>query len=146
MIGFWNDFHPVLNLFQLYFDSADPLTYGRGLIWNRPDGMSGLHILQTYGPGDSYTPNRTIRELAMAIGLPVLTPVLDDYPRSSVDPPVSGNISVGGNSYTCVLGQYSPPEGTDGHFVIFNNETARSQMLGFLETLVTDGVPTVPEP
>ncbi|MBN1944121.1 MAG: hypothetical protein JW797_00540 [Bradymonadales bacterium] len=141
-----SDFHPVMNLVQMYFEPADPLSYGSQLIYNRPEEMAGFHLFQGWGLGDTYTPERTTKELALAIGLPLMTPVLVNYPRPPVDPPVSGNLLVGGERYTCALGQYNPPEGQDGHFVLFDNPTARSQVLGFLETLLTDPVPTIPAP
>jgi hypothetical protein len=60
-----------------------------------------------------------------------------------VTTPVSANVSTATGAATAVTGQYRPPSGQDGHFVIFDNETARGHMLGFLESLLADGIPTI---
>lgn len=141
-----NDFHPMLNLVQLYFEQVETLNFSSGLVLDRPDSMNPYHVFMTYGVGDSYTPNRTTRELALNSGLSTLLPSFDEMGRPTLNPPISGNISVGEMSYTGVIGQYEPPEGTDGHHVVWNNADARTQVLGFLETFVTEGLPTVPAP
>ena len=139
-----SEFHPVLNLLQMYFEGADPLNYARSVIIDRPEGAATPSVFQTYGIGDSYTPDRTIEALSTKLGLPQLTPVIAEYGRPTLDPPVTGN--VGDGTATAAVGQYSPPEGQDGHFVIFDNEDAHSQLLGFLESLTADGIPTIPAP
>ena len=139
-----SEFHPVLNLLQMYFEGADPLNYARSVIAERPEGAATPSLFQTFGIGDSYTPDRTIEALSTKLGLPQLTPVIAEYGRPTVDPPVTGN--VGDGTATAAVGQYSPPEGRDGHFVIFDNEDAHAQLLGFLESLTTDGIPTIPAP
>ena len=139
-----SEYHPVLNLIQMYFEGADPLNYARSVISHRPEEASTPSLFQTYGIGDSYTPDRTIEALSTAFGVHQLTPVISEYGRPTVDPPVSGNIAAG--TATAAVGQYAPPEGRDGHFVIFDNQDARAQLLGFLESLAADAIPTIPAP
>lgn len=137
-----SEFHPVLNLIQMYFEGADPLNYASDILHNRPEGATTPSVFQTYGLGDSYTPDATIEVLATTMGISQLTPVIEDFRRPTVDPPVTGNLANG--AATAALGQYEPPAGRDGHFVIFDNEAARAQMLGLLESLLTAEVPTIP--
>jgi hypothetical protein len=42
-----------------------------------------------------------------------------------------------------VLGRQYAPDGYDGHFVIFRNPTAQSDLAEFLGTAVTTGVPEI---
>ena len=56
----------------------------------------------------------------------------------AVTPPVRGNVADG--AATAGLLQF--PD--DGHFAVFNNEVAELQAFGFLESLVADGIATIP--
>jgi len=137
-----SEFHPVLNLIQMYFEQVDPLNYAARIIRQRPEEAAVPSLFQTFGIGDSYTPDRSIEALSGVLGLSILTPVIDDYGRPEIDPPVSGNVADG--AATAAIGQYQPAENEDGHFVIFDNDDAHAQLMGFLETLVSDVVPTIP--
>jgi hypothetical protein len=142
--GALSDTHPFLNLMQLYFDPVDALNYAPGVLRARPEGMAPPHLFVTMGMGDTYTPNRTTQELAHGLGIPVLTPVLQSFGRPEETPPISGNLFIGTYDVTTALGQYEPAAGRDGHFVVFDVAAARAQVLGFLESFVEDGIPTIP--
>ncbi|MCA9561910.1 MAG: hypothetical protein KC561_00410 [Myxococcales bacterium] len=137
-----NDFHPVLNLIQMYFEPVDALNYAPFLRENEGDGP-GLHIFQTLGIGDTYTPDATMQELARALDLPILEGFDgENFGRPEASTPLSGNFDSG--QTTAALGQYTPPTGRDGHFVVFDNPDARTQMLGFISSLRTSLTPTIP--
>lgn len=138
-----SDAHPVLNLIQMYFEPVDTINVASRLLYQRSEDLDPLHIFMTYGIGDSYTPDRTMQQLSTRAGLPQLTPVLVDYSRPQIDPPVQGNITIGENQITAAVGQYEA-NGRDAHFVIFDNDTANNQLLRFLETFAAGEVPTIP--
>lgn len=137
-----SEFHPVLNLIQMYFEGVDPLNYAARVIRQRPEGAHVPNLFQSYGIGDSYTPDPAIEALSGVLGLSILTPVIDGYGRPEVEPPVTGNVADG--AATAAIGQYQPAENEDGHFVIFDNDDAHAQLMGFLETLALEPVPTIP--
>ncbi len=73
-----SEFHPVLNLIQMYFEQVDPLNYAARIIRQRPEEAAVPSLFQTFGIGDSYTPDRSIEALSGVLGLSILRPVIDD--------------------------------------------------------------------
>lgn len=154
-----NAYHPVLNLFQTYFESSDPLIYAPLFYQKAP--IAPLHVLHTYGQNDSFCPPATSRILAAATGgslglpdvaakLPEWFDLIADLLMDAKQLPLSGNVSIG-NSVT-VTGvtvqatndakQSLTAAPYDGHFVAFNDQTVHRQWLEFLAGLAS-GTPTV---
>ncbi|MBI5610474.1 MAG: hypothetical protein HY902_16470 [Deltaproteobacteria bacterium] len=150
-------YHPVLNLFQNYFEVSDPLLYAALLTTKAP--TAPIHVLQTYGMNDSYTPPTTSRIFAAAAGLTIGVPsplpawfdLAQDLGATSAALPIANNVNVGGKTYTAaVVEALNDPNNTagkksyDGHFVAFNDLKLIAQVQGFVASLVS-GTPTVPK-
>ncbi len=144
-------FHPVLHLFQFYFDAVDPLNYAP-LLYLRPAGAP-VHTLHVYGRNDTFTPDVGQRAYAAATGgtlaLPETLPndydTIEDLGMKSVEAPLSGNFRSGDVSITAVTIEHFP-DSYDGHFVAQRNPQALAQLAHFLGTLILDDTPTVPAP
>ncbi len=150
-------YHPVLNLFQNYFEVADPLLYAPLLTSQAP--LAPLNVLQTYGMNDSYTPPTTSRIFAAAAGLTIGLPnplptwfdLAQDLGAASAALPIASNFSAGGKTCTAAAlealnapGNSTSGKPYDGHFVAFNDKTLIAQVQGFVASLVS-GTPTVPK-
>jgi hypothetical protein len=150
-----DEHHPILNLFQIYFEASDPLIYAPLLA---VQGTTPMHVLQTYGHGDNYTPTTTSRIFAAAAKLAVAKPDvlptwydnLADLGATPVALPLSNNLSTPAGQRTAVMVQALNDTANslqnkayDGHFVAFNDKTANRQVLEFLTTLLTAPQPTV---
>ena len=137
-----DEFHPVLNVLQMYFDRSDGVNFGRRL-FKEPPAMANAHnVLHVFGTDDTYAPVQTQRTYALSAGFPVLSPAIDDFKLMSVSAPVKGNITAGGTTVTAVEAQFAPM-GYDGHFVSTNHATARRLIQQMLGTFARDGQPTV---
>jgi len=69
------DQHPALALFQMYYESVDPVNYGRYYHREPPD-MMGRHVFMTFGIGDTFTPEQTMQAFARSASLPQVMPQL----------------------------------------------------------------------
>jgi predicted esterase len=143
--------HPVLNLLQMYLDRSDPVNYGRRVF---VDSLTqARHALHVFGTNDSYAPVETQRSYAQSAGFDIVGPVVDAKDmddianmrrRPPIPAPAKGNVtSAGGTPITAVEAQYAPANTYDGHFVSFQNSSARRAVRQMLGTFVRDGVPTV---
>lgn len=150
-----DEFHPILNLFQNYFEASDPLVYAPLIA---AEGPTPMHVLQTYGHGDNYTPVTTSRIFAAAARLAVAQPAsipswFDAFADLGVQPkalPLTNNLQTPAGPRTAVVVQALNDAANslqnkayDGHFVAFNDKTANRQVLEFLATLLTASQPTV---
>ena len=79
------DFHPALALWQAYFETVDPVNYGRRLRREPVDGIPGRHVFMSYGLGDTYSTEPTLQAYSLSIGLPLVGSVLVDYGLSMGD-------------------------------------------------------------
>lgn len=144
--------HPALHLMQTWLAPRDPVHYGL-LLRRPPEAVPGKHVLFMYGVDDPITPPTTMNYLALAMRLSQLgpgpaeltaiAPLTDD-----ADNPVSsvrGNVRISGQSYTQVLRQYTAPDGSDGHRVLFDSPAAQADLAAFFQGLVDDeeGIPTL---
>lgn len=144
--GTIGDDDPLLNLLQTVIDPADPLNYAAGLFQKVDEDTRGLSVFQSYGTGDTYSPEPNQEAYARAAGLPIPTGAergLTGY--RSTEYPVSGNFNVNETPVTAVLIP-SVPTDYDGHFVIFRDANLAAQSMEFLGTSVRNGVPTVSAP
>lgn len=136
-----DDHHPVLNLFQHYFDRADAVNYGHLLFQSPPKDVPAKHILHTYGVGDTYTPKDSITTLAFVMGVGHAGPAhedLDSLSKNTQPFPIQGNKSFAGQKITAVFTQYRPDNDKDGHFVIFDHKDAIQHLKTFLASFLLD--------
>jgi hypothetical protein len=142
-------FHPVLSLLQMYIDPADPVNFGGLIAANPPGGVLAHHVFQPYGQLDTYAPPVTEATYALAAQLGL---VAHDTTVTTPDPigdlteipsPASGNLTVGGKPITALVREYAPMAGQDGHFVAFNDPTARADVERFLAQVLEGKVPQV---
>ncbi|PKN59139.1 MAG: hypothetical protein CVU56_02100 [Deltaproteobacteria bacterium HGW-Deltaproteobacteria-14] len=142
-LGTVSDNHPVMGLIQGLFDPLDPENHARQLFDSVRVGVTPQHTLHVVGRDDSYTPNSTALTFGRLMRVELAEPVQftsDGYVRR--EPPVTGNVTRGGASYTAVQVQTTPGD-YDGHFVMFRDAATNRQFTQFMATWVRDGVPTL---
>jgi hypothetical protein len=141
--------HPAMVLFQTYFDRSDPLVYAPLLIRRTPSGVPSKHVFHTYGLGDTYAPPKTLGNITKALGVPLVSPVLESIDDAlTMVPqqlrPIIANLDSGdGGIVTGATFQYMPA-GYDGHFVALENPAASTDWQSFVSTFVSGGHPYVP--
>jgi predicted esterase len=136
--------HPVMTLWQTYFDSTDTVNYAPLLIRNPPAGVPSKHVFMSYGPGDTYSPPPSLEQMARAAGLEQAAPVIEDLGIDTVARPVTANVTGGDDvvRFGAVF-QYEP-NGYDGHFVATEDPAAVADWLEFLTSAAETGTPVVP--
>jgi hypothetical protein len=138
--------HPVVAIFQIFAERADPLNYSRRLIAEPPGGASPKHLFFSQGLLDEYALPDQTAAMAAASGCWPMQPLIEDLEpfvlcdREALPGPLSGNATgPDGQAITAVMAQY--PD--DGHFAVFYNEDAQRHYLGFLESLLSQDLPVV---
>jgi hypothetical protein len=151
-------FHPALSLAQSMVDTVDPLHYGRLQQLEPRPGFAPKSIYMSEGvnpdgTGDSYAPPHGIEAHGLSMGLPLQLPAERPAvemqwggPDGVTIPPggLAGNL--GSGKASGVLAQWAVPQGSDGHFVIFDVPQAEAQSITFLRQLADDPVGRVPAP
>jgi hypothetical protein len=139
--------HPGLAIWQTFFEAVDPLNYAWRLHRNPIDGDPGRHVFMTYGLGDSFSTEPTMRAYAVAARMHLVEPVLDPLSPlvTSRPPPLAANRTVDGENWTIGLRQYEPPPDVDGHFVSTRTPQARDDVLRFLRHAADGLVPAIGE-
>ncbi|MDP3500364.1 MAG: hypothetical protein Q8S33_08530 [Myxococcales bacterium] len=151
-------FHPVVALLASWTDPVDALHFARFAAVTPADGMTpahARHFFQAWGKGDLFTTSQVQRAYGSGTNAVFVGPKVDDFDATPV-------MSAGGNvtmprTVTSVIRQYEPPftQATpmapkvyeyDGHFVAFQNPTARQDVMRFFGRAVRGEAPTVPEP
>lgn len=138
--------HPVMTLWQTWFDTIDPVNYSPLVLAHPPAGIASRHVYLPWGQNDTYTPTSAISTSAQAMqlgqGAPVLEPISG---LTQLSRPVSLN-RLGGDSImrTAACFQYAPGNGEDGLFVSMNNNAAVTDWVAFLVSYTQTGTPTVP--
>ncbi|MCB9561739.1 MAG: hypothetical protein H6709_16650 [Kofleriaceae bacterium] len=138
--------HPIMTIWQTYFDRIDPVNYDPLLVARPPIGVPSKHVWMSWGEGDSYSPTGTLNITAKAMRLQLAEPVVGSgiSGLSTVARPVSLNRTGGdGQARTAACFQYQP-DGYDGHFVAQQNAAAIADWTAFLTSLAATGTPTVP--
>jgi predicted esterase len=149
-------FHPAIGMAQSVIDAEDPSNYARLIISEPRPGFApkSIYMSEGIGPdgvGDSYTPPPGIEAHALALGLPLMTPI--QYPIPGLAYAGNGTITIGesglranlaGGAATGVLAQWPPK--SDGHFVVYEVPKARDQIIAFLRSLADGSPGTVPPP
>jgi hypothetical protein len=134
--------HPVITLAQTIADPADPVHYARSIITEPRAGGAPRNVFLTQGFLDRYAPPASIASLAVAMGLPLLDPVLhadttsvlSTYPHVAL--PQRANLAMG--AVTGGWQQFDAPAGRDGHFVVFDVPQARTRAAHFLGTYASN--------
>jgi predicted esterase len=135
--------HPLLNLLQSYFESADPNNYGPQLFREPIAGSPPKSVFQSMGLTDNYTPDPNIAAFALSLGVQPVGARLFDIDGLGLTPmrwgqrPVQKNVASG--QATGVLQQYTQEPDSDGHFVIFDLWAGRHDWTGFLATHARTG-------
>lgn len=148
------EFNPALSVIQWMFDASDPVNYAPHLIRSPTTQVpSGHHVFMTYGLTDTYSTESTQQAYIRAAGrgMPAVTPMLrplqgdgDPNPWPTEAPPVSGNAMIGGEPRTIAVRQYTPKDGSDGHFVgIRNGQDGRPDVERFLTQLLSGQTPAI---
>jgi hypothetical protein len=135
--------HPILNLVQGGAERSDGVNHGRHVQDDTVPFDPRRHVFQTFGIGDSYTPDATQEALVRALRLEQVTngnPAIAAVDVEST--PVSGNRL----GITAITVLYAPEPGAEAHFVMFERADALRQATHFLGTAWRDGVPTVVDP
>lgn len=145
-------FHPELAIMQAYIDPADPLHHAPLLV-SRPMGASTPHhVFQVFGLGDSFSPPITEASYAIAAELALVKSdaatgaeaKLDDFSVDAVAAPLSANLGQpDGKKFTAGVRKYAAAGGKDGHFVAFNDATAKEDISRFLTQLASGMVPQI---
>ena len=134
--------HPVLTLFQSFFDRSDPLSYNPLIIKRPPAKIASKHVWMSFGSSDTYTPQSTLEASVASLGLPRGAQLLDGPPASTARP-VSLNVT-GGDGAPRTAGVFGyVPDGYDGHFVATKNPAAVADWSAFVQSYLATGTPTV---
>jgi hypothetical protein len=146
--------NPTLAMVQMYMERADPVNYAPLMIRNPIS--TPRSVMVTEGFGDSYTPNLATESFATALGADLVqsssaVPLegLTLRGRKARTPPFSGYTATDGPltaTSTAAIGQYKPPAGSDGHFVVFRVNAAKKQASEFLGSLSKTGTATIVAP
>jgi hypothetical protein len=136
--------HPVMTLFQSFFDRSDPLSYTPLIITRPPPAIPAKHVYMSWGKGDTYTPRSTLEANARSLGLSPAGALVEDFGVPAITRPVTANVTGGdGLKRTAAVFQYEP--GTyDGHFVATRNDAAAADWMAFLQSYFAGGAPVVP--
>lgn len=126
--------HPILTMLQTAIDVSDPVNYARYLVRDRREGVNPRNIYLTQGFVDHYAPPETAAAFALAMGLPLIDPVLhtvDGYDLSGVAGVSLPLTSNGPGGTTMGWQQFDARRNRDGHFVVFDNTDARTRVANF---------------
>ena len=140
------EYHPLLGLFQSYFETADPVNFARR-IQREPIAMwPGTSVFMTYGKGDTYSPEETMQAYAEAANFSVVTPVIVNFGGlTQVAPPLMSNATIGSAMRTIGMRQYMPNTGDDGHFVSTNTTAGRADLRAFIRAALAGMSPAIGE-
>jgi hypothetical protein len=143
--------HPVLTLFQSFYDRSDPLNYNPLIIGAPPVKLGAKHVWMSFGGKDTYTPASTLSANGMSYGwlngppgLPVVGAAPAGYGGPVIVRPVTENVTgAGGKKVTAAVFPYEP-DMYDGHFVATRNPAAIADWSAFVQSWLMTGTPKVP--
>ena len=137
--------HPVMTLWQLFFDRIDPVNYAPMLIRRPPAGVASKHVWLSWGKGDSFSPEATLTATAHAAGLLHAAPQVSGIGLAPDARPITPNRMAGdGATRFAAVFQYDPAGAYDGHFVATQAPAAIADWKAFLTSMAATGTPTVP--
>jgi predicted esterase len=136
--------HPVMTLFQSFFDRSDPLSYNPLILVRPPALIPSKHLYMSWGKGDTYTPRSTLEANARSLGISPVGTLVEDYDVAAIARPLTAN-QAGGDSVMRTAGVFQyQPAGYDGHFVATMNTAAVSDWTEFLQSYIATGTPAIP--
>jgi hypothetical protein len=136
--------HPVMTIFQSFFDRSDPLSYNPLIITRPPGSTPSKHVYMSWGEGDTYTPRSTLEANARSLGVPPVGPLIEAYGVDPIARPLTLNRTGGdGVKRTSGVFQYQPGN-FDGHFVASMNAAAVADWTAFLQSYIATGTPAIP--
>jgi hypothetical protein len=137
--------HPIMTIWQTFFDTIDPVNYDALVIARPPAGIPSKHVFMTYGIGDTYAPENTMQITARTMRLQQGDPLVTALPGlTEVARPMSANrVGGDGQTRTAIVVQYQPGN-YDGHFVAQQNAAAVTDWVAFFDSAATSGTPTIP--
>lgn len=144
--------HPVMILWQTFFDAIDPVNYDKLIVAKPPVGVPSKHVFMTWNKDDTFSPKSTLTITAQVMGLQQACTTCDANDASYIEPitpkdarPVTNDKAGGdGQQRTAAVFQYVTTGTSDGHFVAFQNPAAVADWKAFLTSLATTGTPNVP--
>lgn len=139
-------YHPVLSLLQMWTDPVDPLHFAARVVTQPVEGTSpafARNVFQVWGKDDLFTPRPVQTSFALGARLALVGPKVDTFEVTEVAS-VSGNVTLPG-PVTAAVRQYAP-DGYDGHFVVFNHPTAKTDASRFVGRCLLGQTPRIPEP
>jgi len=144
--------HPVMILWQTFFDAIDPVNFDKLVVAKPPTGIPSKHVFMTWNKDDTYSPKATLNVTAQVMGLLQACGTCDASDPSYIesigtkDPRPVTNDKAGGDGQqrTAAVFEYVTTGSYDGHFVAFQNPTAEADWKAFLTSLATSGTPNVP--
>lgn len=140
--------HPVLGLFQNFFDPSDPINANQAIVHAPLTGHVAHDVLMTWGTRDTYTPPETLQANAVSLGIPLAGGPdggLEGDLGTPISRPVNKNLNVGGGvKVTAAVVQYDTPDGGDGHFDAFTVPAAVDDWSAFIESDLSSAHPTLP--
>ena len=141
-----DDSHPVLTIFQSFYDRSDPLNYNPLVITRPPGKLASKHVYMSWGSMDTYTPASTLNANGHSLGIPPVGTAPAGFGASpaAIMRPVSLNLTGGdGAKRTAAMFPYDPM-GYDGHFVASMNPAAIADWTSFVQSYLATGTPTIP--
>jgi predicted esterase len=137
--------HPVLTIFQSYFDRSDPLNYNPLIIRQPPMPLTAKHVYMSWGSKDTYTPASTLNANGQSLGLAPVGKSPEGYGGVAINRPVSQNVTLPDQTSkrTAALFPYDP-DTYDGHFVATKNPAAIADWSAFVESYLATGTPAIP--
>lgn len=136
--------HPVMVLWQTFYDAVDPINFAPLLVKRSPAGVPSKHVMQTWGKGDTFTPESTLNNTGIAAGLVAAEPLQTGNGLPTDPRPITpGRQGADGVQRIAAQFQYDPAGAYDGHFVATRSPAAIADWTAFFVSLAA-GAPAVP--
>lgn len=150
LVGSQERFDRLAVAAQHMVDPIDPGAWAPHILQDRLDDAPAPHMLVQIGMYDDVVPPVSGNTLARAIGAPHLEPIVQDVPLLDViaEGPVVGN---GPDGATTAFFQFDQVtrNGSTGpayHIATPKSDEGKLQLETFINTYLTDGVPTIIDP
>jgi hypothetical protein len=137
-------YHPVMGLWQTFFNRIDPLNYDGLIVAAPPMGIPSKHVFMTWSATDTYSPKATLTDTAQVMQLLQAPPVIEMIQPPTTRPVTSTVMAGDGVLRTAAVFQYATDGTYDGHFVSEQNPMAIADWRAFLNSLAATGTPNVP--
>lgn len=136
--------HPAMVVWQTFYDPIDPINYAPMLVKRPPAGVASKHVAEVWGKGDTYAPESTMNNTAIAANLVAAEPIVSNIGLSADTRPVTpARLGGDGQQRLAALFQYDGGAAFDGHFVSTRVAAAITDWKAFL-TSIAGGSPAVP--